>query len=89
MFFCEPRILISSTPLILLKHLHRHVILQLSHHLDGPFTLMADMLDRPQKYKRHCAVIVFFPVPGNHQDGVSTSGVMHQVLPCGQSPGQC
>jgi hypothetical protein len=37
----------SLTPLILLKHLHRHGIPQLSHHLDGSFTLMADMIARP------------------------------------------
>jgi hypothetical protein len=32
-----------------IEALNRHGIPQLPHHLDGPFTLMADMIARPQK----------------------------------------
>lgn len=74
----------SPTPLIFFKHLRRHRIPQLPHHLDKPFTLIDEVLDRPQKHNRDNAAVLSFSIQGKYQDGLSQDAVMQQILPCGR-----
>ena len=50
----------SPTPLIFLKHIHRHGIPQLPHHLDSLFTLMAEMLKGFQNTNAIVQPLCFF-----------------------------